>query len=60
MGTNWKKGEGTERHQEALYYCEGDWAMAQLAHGGSGVSLFWDIQKQSGHSPEQPALGDPT
>ena len=46
-------------HQETLFDCEGDRALAQVAQGGCGVSLLGDTQKPSGHSPGQPALGHP-
>jgi len=28
--------------------------------GGCGVSILGDIQNPAGHSPEQPAIADPT
>jgi len=37
----------------------GDQPLAQVVQGGCGVSILGDIQKPSGHGPEQAALGGP-
>jgi len=42
--------------EEELLPSEGDRALEQVAQGGCGVSFSGD---PSGHSPVQPALGDP-
>lgn len=42
---------------ETLFYCDCDWALAQLAQRSSNVSLPGDIQKLSGHGPGQLTLG---
>jgi len=39
--------------------CDSDWALAQVAQRGYGVSSFRDIQKLSGHGPGQPDVGGP-
>ena len=46
-------------YEEKLHHCEGDWALAQAAQRGCGVSFSGDIQNPPGHNPVQPALGDP-
>ena len=46
-------------HQETLFCCEDDRALAQVAQGGCGVSTPGDIQKLPGHSPGQLALAGP-
>jgi len=38
-------------HQETLFCCVGDQALAQVAQRGFGVSHLGDIQKLSGHGP---------
>lgn len=40
-------------------YCEGDWALVQVARRGCVVSFPVNIQKPSGHVPGLLALGDP-
>lgn len=40
-----------------LFYCKDDWALSEVAQRGI-VSLLWDIQKPSGRSPGQLAVGD--
>jgi len=37
----------------------GDQALAWVAQGGCGVSIFGDTQKLSGHGPGQAAVGVP-
>jgi len=44
---------------EALFHCEGDQAMEQVAQRGCGLCIFGDIQRPPGHSPGQAALGGP-
>jgi len=39
-----------------LFYCEDDWALAQIAHR---ASFLEDIQKMPGHSAGWPAPGGP-
>ena len=46
-------------HQETLFHCEGDGALAQVAQGGCGVSILGDTQKPSGHGLGQQTLGGP-
>ena len=46
-------------HEEELLHSEGDGALAQVAHGGCGVSFSGDIQDPPGEGPVQPAVGDP-
>jgi len=41
------------KHQETPFYCECDTALAQVARRGCGVALPGDIQKPTGHGPEQ-------
>ena len=43
-------------HKENLLYCEGDWAVAQVAQRGCGVFIPGDAEKPSGHGPEEPAV----
>ena len=38
---------------------KGNGALEQAAQGGCGVSFSGDIQDPPGHSPVQPAVGDP-
>lgn len=45
--------------KETLFHCESERALAKDEQRGCGVSILGDIQKQSGHSPGQPTLGDP-
>ena len=52
--------EVPSEHQEILFCCGSDQALAQVPRGGCGISLLGDIQKLSGHGPGQSALGDPT
>lgn len=42
-----------------LCYCEGGQILEQLAQRVCGVSILREIQNLRGHSPEEPALGDP-
>lgn len=44
-------------HQETLFHCEGHWTLAQIAQNSGGVFVLGEIQKPSGHGPEEPALG---
>jgi len=46
-------------HSVILWYCESNWALAQVAQTGGGVSILGDTQKLSGHGPGQQALGGP-
>ena len=46
-------------HEETLFDCEGDRALAQVAQGGCGVSLLRDTEKPTRHGPGQLALGGP-
>lgn len=39
-------------HQEPLFHCQGDWALAQAVLGGCRVSTFKDTWKPPGHGPE--------
>ena len=58
----WAQTEAQEvpsEHEEELLPSEGDGTLAQAAQGGCGVSFSGDIRALSGHSPVQPALGDP-
>lgn len=48
MGTT-ERQEAPSQHQETLFYCEDDWAQAQVAHRNCGVSIPGDIKKLSGH-----------
>ncbi|KAK4817918.1 hypothetical protein QYF61_002759 [Mycteria americana] len=44
----WAQTETREvpsEQQETLFYCVGDWALAQIAQGGCGVSILGDVQK---------------
>lgn len=41
--------------KEALLYCQGDGALAQVAWRGCGVSMCADTQESSGHGPKQSA-----
>lgn len=41
--------------KEALFYCQGDGALAQVAWRGCGVSMCADTQESSGHGPKQSA-----
>ena len=51
--------EAPSEHQETFFHCEHDQALEQIAEGGCGVSICGDIQKPTGHSPGQLALGGP-
>ena len=51
--------EFAPEHQETLFHCEGDPALAQVVWGGCGVSILGDIQKLPGRDPGQLALGGP-
>ena len=51
--------EAPSEHQEIVFDCVGDQPLAQVVQGGCGVSILGDIQKPSGHGPEQAALGGP-
>lgn len=42
-----------------FFYCDGDGALVHVTQGGCGGSILGDIQKQSGHSPGQPAMTNP-
>ena len=46
-------------HEEEFLHSEAGEALEQVAQGGCGVSFSGDIQDPPGHSPVQPALGDP-
>ena len=51
----WAKLETQEiafKHNKKLFYCESDWALAQVAQSGHGVSIHADTQNPDGHSPE--------
>jgi len=51
--------EGPSEHQQTLFDCEGDGALARVPHGGCGVSILGDTQKPSGYGPGQLAPGVP-
>lgn len=51
--------EAPSEDEEKLFHCESDGALAQIAQRGGGVFVFGDLQKPSGHGPEQSSLGDP-
>ena len=58
----WAQTETQEvppEHQETLFYCGSDRALAQVAQGDCGVSILGHIQKPSRHGPGQLALGGP-
>lgn len=58
----WTQTETQEvpsEHQETLLYCDGNWALEQVAKKDCGVSILRDTQKLSRHGAGQPALGDP-
>ena len=57
---SFKEQRKHSKHQETLFHCKGDQALAQVAERGCGISTLGDIQKLSGHSAGQPALDDPT
>lgn len=46
--------ESPPEHQERVFCCGDDWALAQLAQRASSLR---DIQKLSGHGPGQLAVG---
>ncbi|KAK4832418.1 LOW QUALITY PROTEIN: hypothetical protein QYF61_023097, partial [Mycteria americana] len=50
---HWRLHLNIRKH---FLHCE---ALAQVAHGGCGVSLLGDIKITPGHGPGQPALGAP-
>ena len=57
----WARTETQEvmsEQQETLFYCEGDWTLAQVPQRHCGVFLQ-DTQKASGHGPGQLALVGP-
>ena len=57
----WAHSETQEvpsEHQETFLHREGDQVLGQVAQGRCRVSILGDIQKPSGHSPGQLALGD--
>lgn len=45
--------------KETLVYCEGNWALSQIAQRDHGVFILEGTQKPSGQDPGQSALGDP-
>lgn len=47
--------KGLTKHQEALLYCAGGGALAQVAQRGCGASLLGAFQKLPGCGPGQPA-----
>jgi len=51
--------EVASEHQEILFHCEGDQALAQVVQGGGGVSVLGDTEKPSRHGPGQTALAGP-
>ncbi|KAK4818637.1 hypothetical protein QYF61_016608 [Mycteria americana] len=55
-GAQTETQQGPSEHQETLFDCEGDRALAQVALRACGVSILGDTQKPSGHSSGQPAL----
>ena len=58
----WAQTEAQEvpsEHEEELLPSEGDGAVEQAAQRDCGVSFSGDIQDLPGHSPVQPAVGDP-
>lgn len=48
--------EGPSKHQNTLFYCEGDGIMEQLDQRCCEVSILQGIQKLAGHSAGQPTL----
>lgn len=48
--------EDPSEHKEALFSCQGDGALAQVAWRGCGVSMCADTQESSGRGPRQSAL----
>lgn len=46
-------------HQETLFYCAGDQAVAQVAKRTCEGIVLRGLQKLSGHGHGQPALGGP-
>ena len=57
-GHKLKHREVPAEHEEELYSV-GDGALEQAAQRGCGASFSGDIQDPPGHSPVQPAVGDP-
>lgn len=53
-----QEATGTNQNTKSVY-CEGDWALAQNAQRGCGMSFPGDIQTLSGHNPSRYALGGP-
>ena len=51
--------EAPPEHQETFFYCEGGQALEQVAQRGCGVSILGEVQKLTGRSPGQMALGAP-
>lgn len=57
--TNWNMGGSVPISGNTFFYCESDWAVAQVDQGGCGVFILGDIKKTSWYVPQQPALGGP-
>lgn len=57
-GPRWKHRGFPQNIKQRFFYCEGDGALAQVTQNAGGVSIHGHIQKQSGHDPGQPAVGD--
>jgi len=57
--TQTKTQDIPSEHQETLFHHEGDGALAQVAQGGSRISILGHIQKPRGQAPGQPVLDDP-
>lgn len=59
MGSKLKDRRCRLNTRKDFFYCEGGWAMKQVAQRACGFSHFGDTQNPSEHDPGQPALGSP-